>query len=294
MASLVRSSDKHGSREIAYYDHLNPDFPFYIGKVVYRRNSVALIPEIFPDAFEITYQTKGMQIYEVQSQRYEVNTGDAFITLPNELRSTGGVPFDKSSFYYMIAHFDLFGSGCIGVSDAETRRMLDRLRSLFAVRKTVAPGPQAKKYFECLMNLYEQETPYKYTILRNTLSDLLLCLIHSAEKESHQEPQRFDGVIQYIREHIYEYISLDELAAVAEMSKPRFQVKFKEDLYFPPREFIVREKIREAQRLLRDTEATVTDIAMKLGFSSVQYFSAAFKQYTTFTPRDYKTNYKSS
>ncbi len=288
MISLYKGTDQYGGRIVADYELIDRAFPFYIGKVVYKKNSVPLFPEILPSAFEITYQLKGRQTYEVLGSTYVVNAGQAFVTLPNEEHSTGGIPFDKSKFFYMIIKMEQFGPGCLGSTPEETACLVKSFKETFIKKRIVTLGSRGGRYFERLIDLYEENTPFKKTILRNTITDLLLYMIDCAQKEIACGESVFQPVLQYIGEHITEFISLDDLAAMVDMSKPRFQAKFKEELCFPPREYIIREKIKYAEKMLRTTDQTVTDIALSLGFSSSQYFSSAFKQYTTFTPMEYK------
>lgn len=47
-------------------------------------------------------------------------------------------------------------------------------------------------------------------------------------------------------------------------------------------------RIEEAKRFLIDTTMTITEIALRVGFNSSQYFSNVFKRLTGFTPTEYK------
>ncbi len=47
-------------------------------------------------------------------------------------------------------------------------------------------------------------------------------------------------------------------------------------------------KIQEAQRLLRGTDLSITNIAFSLGFPSSQHFASSFKRQTGATPRKYR------
>jgi AraC-like DNA-binding protein len=51
-------------------------------------------------------------------------------------------------------------------------------------------------------------------------------------------------------------------------------------------EFALRLRIEEARRRLAAGGATVTGVALDLGFSSSQYFASSFKRLTRMTPRE--------
>ena len=75
------------------------------------------------------------------------------------------------------------------------------------------------------------------------------------------------------------------MAEVAGLSVSHFKARFRRETGLPPREFILREKIRLAREALGKGHGTVTDIAFELGFSSSQYFATVFKRYTGQSPR---------
>ena len=50
--------------------------------------------------------------------------------------------------------------------------------------------------------------------------------------------------------------------------------------------------IAKAEQLLRDTDATVTEVAFRCGFSSSQLFSRVFRKYTNRTPSQHRRQYR--
>ncbi|MBQ8605765.1 MAG: helix-turn-helix transcriptional regulator, partial [Clostridia bacterium] len=49
-----------------------------------------------------------------------------------------------------------------------------------------------------------------------------------------------------------------------------------------------RMKVEEAERLLRETELSVAQVAQELGFSDSKYFNTIFKKQTGITPAVYR------
>jgi len=105
-------------------------------------------------------------------------------------------------------------------------------------------------------------------------------------------PEDISRTISYINENIHSNLELDELALLANLSLSRFKQKFKEVIGIPPGEYILRTKIEESKRLLRDTDRTITEIAHNLGFSSSQYFATVFKKFKNMTPSDFRVRVK--
>jgi AraC family transcriptional regulator len=93
---------------------------------------------------------------------------------------------------------------------------------------------------------------------------------------------------EYIRQHLSEDISLTELAAVARLSPFHFARAFKASLGKPPHAYQNGARIEQAMVLLRQTEATITDIAHAVGFETPQTFSRAFRRECGGTASQYR------
>ena len=87
-------------------------------------------------------------------------------------------------------------------------------------------------------------------------------------------------------------LPLEELAALAGLSLSQFKLNFKKELGTSPRHFISQKKIDCAKKLLPEG-CTVTETAMRLGFSSSNYFSGVFKKFVFLTPPEYIREKKS-
>ena len=81
-------------------------------------------------------------------------------------------------------------------------------------------------------------------------------------------------------------LTIDVLSTIAGLSPSRFKALFKEKLGIPPAEYALRLRIEEARRRLAARDASVTRVALDLGFSSSQYFASSFKRLTRMKPRE--------
>ena len=98
-------------------------------------------------------------------------------------------------------------------------------------------------------------------------------------------------VTNYVRRHLSENMSTEEIAKALFLSRSRLSVKFREETGETLTDFILREKTEEAKRLLRYTDKPAAAIASFLGFSSQSHFSRAFKKYAGCLPHDYRKRY---
>lgn len=95
-------------------------------------------------------------------------------------------------------------------------------------------------------------------------------------------------VVNYVRRHLSERISVEDMARELYISRPYLSLKFKEETGETLTDFILKEKIEEAKRLLRYTDKTSAAIGAYLGFSSQSYFSRVFKKYAGCTPGEWR------
>ena len=102
------------------------------------------------------------------------------------------------------------------------------------------------------------------------------------------------AVANYVRRHLSEPISAEEIARELYLSRPYLSKKFKAETGETLTDFILQEKTEEAKRLLRYTDKTATAISMYLGFSSLGHFSRVFKKYAGAAPHEYRFQYNAA
>ena len=86
-------------------------------------------------------------------------------------------------------------------------------------------------------------------------------------------------------------LDLDDLAAVAGVSKYHFARSFAATYGETPIRYLTRRRIERAQDLLRTANLTVTEICMAVGFSSLGSFSARFSALVGESPREYRNRW---
>lgn len=98
---------------------------------------------------------------------------------------------------------------------------------------------------------------------------------------------RFEVVIEYIRRNISENLSVEQLSKQAYMSKPSFFRAFKNELGISPMEYVIRERIGHAKRLLAG-KTTIKEACFASGFNNLNYFTRIFKKHEGITPGAYQ------
>ncbi len=94
--------------------------------------------------------------------------------------------------------------------------------------------------------------------------------------------------IEYIKKNINKNISRSDVAAAVGLSDEYFSRLFKKETGATYKEYSTMLKLNEARKLLETTNLSVGIIASKVGYTNFSHFSQAFKEYSGYTPGDYK------
>ncbi len=98
-------------------------------------------------------------------------------------------------------------------------------------------------------------------------------------------------ISNYIQHHMSETVTVEKIAKELYLSRPYLSRRFKAETGESLTDYILREKIEEAKRLLCYSEKPLTTISSYLGFSSPSHFSRVFRKYVLSTPREYRHKY---
>jgi AraC family transcriptional regulator of arabinose operon len=92
----------------------------------------------------------------------------------------------------------------------------------------------------------------------------------------------------YVQDHIQEQIIPSDLSLLLDYSHHYFARLFKNSFQLSAREWIVRQKIRNAASELLSTDKSIARIAESLGFSDAYFFSRQFKKVMKDSPTRYR------
>jgi AraC-like DNA-binding protein len=91
-----------------------------------------------------------------------------------------------------------------------------------------------------------------------------------------------------IEANLYNNISLEEYAFLANLSLSQFKVKFNQLFNESPRKYINQKRIEKSKVLIENTELNIGEVAQEVGYDDQNYFSRLFKRKEGYTPLNYK------
>jgi AraC-like DNA-binding protein len=92
----------------------------------------------------------------------------------------------------------------------------------------------------------------------------------------------------FIRRHLADKISIPSLAESLESSPRQLLRAFRAEYGITVQEYILRQRIQEAARLLLNTDLTIKEIANRTGYGDLHHFNKAMRQTTGLAPREYR------
>ena len=92
----------------------------------------------------------------------------------------------------------------------------------------------------------------------------------------------------FIEAHLAESLRLAQMAELAGLSPFHFARAFKQSFGVPPHRYHTQRRIERAKTLLTEQIATVTEIALAVGFAETSSFSTAFRKATGLAPSDFR------
>lgn len=100
--------------------------------------------------------------------------------------------------------------------------------------------------------------------------------------------RRLELARAFIEENYTRRILLADIAAASFLSPYYLLRMFRQFYRETPHRYMTRRRIEQAARLLADSDSSVTDICLDLGFDSPNSFSLLFRRHTGLSPRRYR------
>lgn len=246
------------------------------------------------EGIELCFSYKGHYHWEIEGVQSSISTGQASVTLPWQKHRAAQDKFEVGILAWFILIPKQFNKnddlilGDWSYLPKEIQIDLgNRLKK--QVPSFIGNLPEADTFFkEVFMEFELKNEAYSWKVNR-LIDDLLLSIYRSFHKIERPEQDEVKQEIKSIlKENLAYNWSVSEMADKLYMSRSAFSEKCRKETGYPPMEYLNYLRVQKAKIDLLELDVTITEVALRLGFSSSQYFSSVFKKWEGLTPSQYQ------
>lgn len=151
---------------------------------------------------------------------------------------------------------------------------------------------KAQFFSLCLNKIHVFYNEKSYANIRNVLIELeikqLALLTNEFGVATLTDNDYIKQAVKDIKDNYLSEIYCDKIAKKLGISERYLRKIFVADLGIPPKEYIINLRLEKAKSLLINTNEKIADIAMMVGYNTIQYFSIVFKSRTGVTPSEFR------
>ena len=248
---------------------LNSRFPY---KIEFSNAPKRMLPH-WHEEIELMYfyNTEGCQ-YLCHGELIDVKAGDLIVANSCEVHEC----FDfgnKASVCCLITSLEALGCQSVGFANKYNSEEISR-------------------YFEQLLKKRDTE---KFSLevmsaIYGILADLCTCNDSVSDNASSKYPniKRIKTALEYIGNNLSSQIKISDLAQITNLSEDGFYHIFKSTTGMSPSLYILEQRIISAQKLLKNTDYSMSEISLQCGFCSSSYFAEKFKAVCGVSPNKYR------
>lgn len=234
--------------------------------------------------FELTYVDTGALYTEVDGVCYQLREKEMILYGPGQFHKqyTG----EDTGVSYVTILFDMENTS----PDADADWYAPLISRIF---------PYTKKTYTLMKTLVHESAsglPYADSLMLSLLTEVIIRLLQgeytstanpaSVVRQNYQD-ELFEKVIAYVESKLYEPLTVAEVCQHFSLSRSSLQLLFKNAVNQSPKKYISDMKLEKSCQMLRENKYTVSEIASRLGYSSIHYFSNAFNQKYHISPSEY-------
>jgi AraC-like DNA-binding protein len=160
--------------------------------------------------------------------------------------------------------------------------------------------PYNKKIYTLIKTIVQESTTgiaYMDSLMHCLLTETIIRLLQgtyvapapqptSITRQNYQD-ELFERILSYVETNICEPLTIAEICQHFSLSRSSLQILFKNAVNQSPKKFISDMKLEKSCQMLRESKYTISEISLKLGYSSIHYFSNAFNQKYHMSPSEY-------
>lgn len=264
-------------------------FPYSCGHWVATKKQKALPPHRNP-GLELVLVLNGSVTWELEGATVTTQAPEISFTWPWQWHGVAGGALPASELCWLILPFQKIPKHPgdtmrlergLGLHPAECDQLL---KTLLALRRPVVRASRRllRDFPEVVARMiatdYQPDFRARALIL-GILADLLELAGSQPPQPPEPATEKVTAFLTNLTETCGELWSLEDMAAACGLGRTQFARWVKVLTGETPGQFLTRQRVLRATRLLHETQQSVTEIALACGFSSSQYFSTVYREF---------------
>ena len=241
------------------------------------------------DAIEVIYMNKGSVQVSIDGVKTSIYPGDVALFRSRAIHDIWTEDEVENDYYVLkLLPKTLYNMSLTGNDDSFPLRFLICNPALKTIwRKEEIAGTDIELGFNRLIDSLDSKK--NVTTLSRIISGLMVLeALYSSDNESMKGISLTDDSLYfalfYINEHYAEPISAEEIAEIVNMSVSSFSRAFKSATGQGFKDYLNTVRTNRAEELLKNTDLSVKDVAIKAGYNNISHFISVYKKYKGKTP----------
>lgn len=249
-----------------------------------------------PDSCEIMFVKEGDGELSTINQNIPMVKGHIYLinpkTLHTEIKSNKNTPLEYYTIVAKELKFDITTKKETDISEELTVGKT----SVFEIETSINQATFFLSLFEKIFYELKNAQDFVVNCAQNYFEILLanLSRTESIRFTEHTLPRKLTSRMHYVKEYLDSYynraIDLGELADKLAISYSTLYHNFKKEFGISPQRYILKKQLETAISLLSESDITVSQVAIAIGFNDFSYFSRIFKKEYGVSPKEYRKN----
>ena len=244
--------------------------------------------------FEERHDDVSLALVMAGTFEYRTSTGDAVLY-------PGAYLLGNDGECYECGHTHSVGDRCLAVH--VSRKLFEEVAataagfSRFRFRHPILPArPELTSLAASLQALATSKTALAVDESVYGLIETVVSALHAhappTTRLAAKDVRRLSAALRYIDTQASDSIQLEQLAAIATMSKFHFLRTFRRVTGTTPYRFVLATRLRRAAAALAGTRMPVGTIALNEGFNDLSSFNRYFRRMMKLTPSRYRSTFR--
>lgn len=277
----MKTSDRVNRNSLPYHKNIQQYFPVaaeasylwlqFIGKTVWQPGAMIYHPQTIYLDLEIV--DEGEMFVQYDGKKYHVPPGAAILIPPGESKLAAGSKTGCRKRFM----------GIVGPV------LTNNITSLNLNKVTVLENFCNQEFEELYSKLFIAFTEKESSRIREICAltyQLLLLLSQCAAEEPF--PPELQQAVNFLKFNFSRQIDLEDICDAAMCRKTKLQWLFKYHLKTTPIKFLITTRMQYAEKLLKNTDFSIKEIADRCGYADPLYFSHTFFKFYGHSPREYR------